>query len=69
MGLLFGPAGRLTDKNGGYRPGQEQRRYSVVTAGNMNYYEVETGLGRSVALYHRSSPSYQICEHIRYLYC
>ena len=31
-------------------------------------YEACVGLGRIVASHHRSSTSYQICEHIRYLY-
>ena len=31
MGILYGRAGRLTAKNGGFRPGQKTKGYSKVT--------------------------------------
>jgi hypothetical protein len=53
MAALYGRAGRLTAKNGGFRPGQ--KRGDLVI-----FNEARVGLGRAVALCHRSSTLYQI---------
>jgi hypothetical protein len=50
MWLLYGRAGRLTEKNGGFRPGQEPG----------SFYAVNLALGRIVTLHYLSSTLYQI---------
>jgi hypothetical protein len=75
---LYGRAGRLTVKNGGFRRGQTGGDVAAVVRlldasvthqqrqqRLQQLLEAGAGLGRIVALDYRSPTSYQIHEHIR----
>jgi hypothetical protein len=61
MPLLYGCAGRLTAQNGGFRLGQvgDVMEFTRQISETLNT-AVHAGLGRIVALHHRSSTSHQI---------
>jgi hypothetical protein len=59
MAFLYGRAGRLTAKTGGFRPGQELKELEEA-AFSLDDTTVELGLSHIVALYYCASTSYQI---------